>query len=157
MRPGDLRPRIAILGGPNLGRLGRRRPDIYGRTTWHELQTMCEGWAAELDVDLEFAQTDGEGQLVALIHDAADRADGLILNAAAYTHTSVAVRDAVQDLTIPVITLHLTNPAGREDFRRRDLLADVVTAGVFGFGPQGYRLALFGLADLLWRGPAGPE
>lgn len=144
-----MRPKVVILGGPNLGRLGLRQPEIYGRTTWEQLRGLCGGWAAELGLDLDFRQTDSEGELVGMIHAAADGADGLILNAAAYTHTSVAVRDAVAGLAIPVVELHLTNPAAREPFRRHNLLSDVVRAGVFGFGPAGYRLALAGLASLL--------
>ncbi|MCB1183025.1 3-dehydroquinate dehydratase [bacterium] len=143
-----------MLGGPNLGRLGSREPEIYGHTTWSELADLCRDWAAESGLELVFAQTDGEGDLVKLIHAAGDGAAGLILNAAAYTHTSVAVRDAVSAVSIPVIELHLSNPDAREPFRRTNLLADVVTAGVRGFGVQGYRLALQGMAGLLGTGPA---
>ena len=143
--------KVFVLGGPNLGRLGRREPEVYGTTTWAELAALCAGWAADLDLDLEFLQTDSEGELVGLIHRAADEAAGLVLNAAAYTHTSVAVRDAVAAVGIPVVELHLTNPAAREPFRRNNLLADVVSAGVCGFGIEGYRLALEGLAALLRR------
>ncbi len=143
------RPVVHILGGPNLGRLGRRNPEIYGHTSWQELADLCRDWSAELGLALVFAQTDGEGELVQLIHQAGDTAQGLILNAAAYTHTSVAVRDAVEATTIPVIELHLTNPAAREPFRRQNLLADVVTASISGFGVQGYLMALEGLATML--------
>ena len=143
------RPLVHVLGGPNLGRLGTRKPEIYGHTTWQELADLCAGWAAEAGLELAFEQTDGEGELVRLIHRAGDTADGLILNAAGYTHTSVAVRDAVEAVGIPVIELHLTNPDAREPFRRQNLLADVVTAGIRGFGVQGYRLAIDGLAGLL--------
>ena len=140
---------VHILGGPNLGRLGSRKPEIYGSTTWAEVAELCQGWAADLDLELVFDQTDGEGELVRMIHRAGDTAAGLILNAAAYTHTSVAVRDAVEAVSIPVIELHLTNPDAREPFRRQNLLADVVTAGIRGFGVQGYLMALEGLAAML--------
>ncbi len=144
------RPLVHVLGGPNLGRLGTRQPEIYGRTSWAELAELCARWAAAVGLELVFEQTDGEGDLVQLIHRAADRqAAGLILNAAGYTHTSVAVRDAVAALAIPVIELHLSNPDAREPFRRQNLLADVVTAGIRGLGVSGYRLALEGMADLL--------
>jgi 3-dehydroquinate dehydratase-2 len=146
---GSRRPLVFLLGGPNLGRLGRREPVIYGTTTWAELECLCRTEAAALGLDLEFLQTDGEGELVGLIHRAQDQGRGLILNAAAYTHTSVAVRDAVAALSIPVIELHLSNPASREPFRRTNLLQDVVTAGVQGFGVQGYLLALRGMKTLL--------
>jgi 3-dehydroquinate dehydratase-2 len=148
------RPVVHLLGGPNLGRLGTREPEIYGHTTWLELEAMCQDWASALGLALVFAQTEGEGDLVKLVHRAGDSAAGLILNAAAYTHTSVAVRDAVAALNIPVVELHLTNPDAREPFRRHNLLADVVQAGIRGFGIQGYRLALIGLSHLL--DPARP-
>lgn len=138
-------PRVVVVGGPNLGRLGTRQPEIYGHTTWSELESLCRDWAEELGLALDFLQSDLEGELVRMIHGAADTADGLILNAAAYTHTSVAIRDAVAAVDIPVVEIHLTNPDSRESFRRNNLLADVVTAGIRGFGIEGYRLALSGM------------
>lgn len=141
--------RIHVLNGPNLSRLGQREPQIYGTTTLAGLAGLCAGWAAELNVELTFDQCEGEGQLVTWIHRAGDMADGLILNAGAYTHTSVAVRDAVLSISIPVIEVHLSNPAAREPFRRRNLLEDVVYAGVRGFGAGGYQLALQGLVSHL--------
>lgn len=143
------KPKVTILGGPNLGRLGTREPELYGDVTWPELERRCRRWGAELGLEVDFAQTDSEGELVGLIHRAGDASQGLILNAAAYTHTSVAVRDALLTLQIPVLELHLTNPAAREEFRRRNLIQDVVTGGVFGLGTEGYRLALEGMAGLL--------
>jgi len=147
--------RVFVIGGPNLGRLGKRQPEIYGDTSWPELESLCRGWAADLGLELEFLQSDLEGELVRMIHGAGDGADGLILNAAAYTHTSVAIRDAVAAMDIPVVEIHLTNPDARESFRRKNLLADVVTAGIRGFGIEGYRLALVGVAALLRAGHAG--
>lgn len=144
-----MNPRVHVLNGPNLSRLGTREPQVYGTTTLAQLEDLCRGWAAELGLDLACAQCEGEGELVALIHRAGDQADGLVLNAAAYTHTSVAVRDAVSSITIPVVEVHLSNPAAREPFRRQNLLEDVVYAGVRGFGVTGYRLALAGLAARL--------
>jgi len=149
--------RVFVIGGPNLGRLGRRQPEIYGETTWSELDSLCKGWGTDLGLDLEFLQSDVEGELVGMIHRAGDEADGLILNAAAYTHTSVAIRDAVAAVEIPVVEIHLTNPYAREAFRRENLLADVVTAGIRGFGIDGYRLALVGMAALLKAGQPGDE
>lgn len=143
--------RVHILNGPNLSRLGTREPAVYGSTTLAELAALCEGWARDLGLEATFAQREGEGELVELIHRAGDQADGLVLNAAAYTHTSVAVRDAVTSISIPVIEVHLSNPAAREPFRRQNLLEDVVYAGVRGFGVDGYRLALAGLAIRLGR------
>ncbi len=141
--------RVMILGGPNLGRLGMREPDIYGTTTWLELGALCEAWAADQNLEIEFEQANGEGSLVELVHRACDTCDGLIINAAAYTHTSVAIRDAVVAADIPVIELHLTNPTAREEFRQTNLLSGVVDSGVFGFGIKGYQLAIEGLAKLL--------
>ena len=141
--------KVVMIGGPNLGRLGSRQPEIYGDTTWGQLEALCLGWAAELDFDLEFEQSDMEGDIVGMIHRAGDSADGIVINAAAYTHTSVAIRDALAAVDIPVLELHLTNPDAREPFRRTNLLADVVTAGIRGFGIEGYHLALLGMAALL--------
>ncbi|MCK9996047.1 MAG: 3-dehydroquinate dehydratase [Candidatus Krumholzibacteria bacterium] len=144
--------RVFVIGGPNLGRLGRRQPEIYGDTTWSELESLCLGWSGELGLELEFLQSDVEGELVGMIHNAGDDGDGIILNAAAYTHTSVAIRDAVAAVDIPVVELHLTNPDARETFRRENLLTDVVTAGIRGFGIGGYRLALVGISAMLKAG-----
>jgi len=144
-------PRVTVLGGPNLRQLGTREPELYGTVTWAELEARCRAWAGEAGLEVVFAQTDGEGDLVALIHEAGAGSDGLIINAAAYTHTSVAVRDALLTLSIPVLEVHLTNPDAREPFRRRNLIRDVVNGGVFGLGTEGYRLAIVGMADLLAR------
>lgn len=144
-----MKPLIHVLDGPNLGRLGTREPELYGSTTWGELADLCRGWAAAAGLRCECLQTDGEGELVGLIHAAGDGADGLVLNAAAYTHTSVAVRDAVTAVQIPVVEVHLTNPSAREEFRRTNLLEDVVVARVAGFGTDSYRLAVAGLGRIL--------
>lgn len=144
--------KVVMIGGPNLGRLGTREPDIYGSTTWAQLETLCLGWAEELGIELDFLQSDMEGEIVGMIHRAGDTSAGIILNAAGYTHTSVAIRDALSAVDIPVVELHLTNPDSREPFRRNNLLADVVTAGIRGFGVEGYRLSLAGMAGLLADG-----
>ena len=142
-------PLVFMIGGPNLGRLGRREPDIYGHTTWAELEAMCLAAASELSLDLVFLQSDVEGEIVGMLHRADDQGQGVVLNAAAYTHTSVAIRDAVAALAIPVIELHLTNPAAREPFRQKNLLTGVVSAGIQGFGTEGYLMALRGMRSLL--------
>ncbi len=141
--------KVVMIGGPNLGRLGSRQPDIYGDTTWEKLEALCRDWAQEISLELDFLQSDMEGEIVGMIHLAGDSSDGIIINAAAYTHTSVAIRDALAAVDIPVVELHLTNPDAREPFRRNNLLADVVTAGIRGFGIEGYRMALSGMARLL--------
>ena len=143
------RRRIAVLNGPNLGRLGRREPGIYGDATYADLETYCRERAAELEIAVDIRQTDGEGELVRWIHECDELCDAIVLNAAAYTHTSVAVRDAVLCCHVPVVEVHLSNPDAREEFRRRNLIADVVAAGVRGFGLEGYGLALAGAKALL--------
>ncbi len=140
--------RIALLNGPNLNRLGARQPEIYGVRHWDDLVAECRDWAAANDVDLDVHQVDGEGELVALIHRCAAEADALVINPAGYTHTSVALRDALLCVEVPVVELHLSNPDAREDFRRRNLIADVVAASVRGFGARGYLLALDGAVSL---------
>jgi len=141
--------RIAVLNGPNLGRLGDRETEHYGDLTYADLEAYCRERGRDLDLDVTCHQTDGEGDLVGLIHDSAAAYDGIVLNAAAYTHTSVAVRDALLCATIPVIEVHLSNPDAREAFRRQNLIKDVVTGSVQGFGLTGYGLALTGLRSLL--------
>lgn len=142
-------PTIAVLNGPNLDRLGRREPSLYGTTTWQELGDLIRGWAAACGLAADVRQADGEGELVRLIHEASASAAGIVLNAGGLTHTSVAVRDAVLAAPVPVVEVHLTNPARREDFRRVSYLSDAVDGTVQGFGPAGYRLAVEGLAHLL--------
>lgn len=146
-------PIVAVINGPNLGRLGLREPETYGHTTAAELVELCRGWGRDLGCDVRCEQSDDEGGLVRLIHLGGDSASAVILNAGAYTHTSVAVRDAVLAIQVPVIELHISNPAGREALRRRNLLTDVVTAGVQGFGVAGYRLAIAGALALLENSP----
>jgi len=140
---------VAVLNGPNLDQLGRREPEVYGSLPWPQLRVEIAGWAAEHGLTVEVHQCAGEGELVSLVHETAARCAGLVINPGAYTHTSVALRDALLCVRLPVVEVHLTNPARREDFRRRSLIADVVAASVQGFGASGYRLALAGLAELL--------
>ena len=145
--------RVMVLGGPNLGRLGLREPGIYGSRTWAEVAADATRWGAEHGLEVQVHQDDSEGGLVRLIHQAEDGCDGLILNAAAYTHTSVAVRDAVAALSIPCVEWHISNPTAREEFRSTNFLAGVVGAGVFGFGADGIFLALEGLRGMLDASP----
>jgi 3-dehydroquinate dehydratase-2 len=140
---------VHVLNGPNLDRLGMREPDVYGSATYQDLVSDLEAWSDELGLEIFVRQTAGEGELVSWIHEAGVEADGLLINAAAYTHTSVALRDALLTLTIPVVEVHISNPDAREEFRRTNLISDVVTAAVKGFGIRGYRLGLAGLAGLI--------
>jgi 3-dehydroquinate dehydratase-2 len=135
-----------VLNGPNLGRLGLREPDIYGSTTHADLARLCEATGAELGIDVEVRQTDHEGELIGWLHEAADAGWSVVLNAGAWTHTSVAVRDACAQLTAPLIELHISNTHRREEFRHHSYLSAVATGVILGLGVDGYPLALRWLA-----------
>ncbi|HEX3649042.1 MAG TPA: type II 3-dehydroquinate dehydratase [Pseudonocardiaceae bacterium] len=135
-----------VLNGPNLGRLGLREPDIYGSTTHADLARLCEATGAELGIDVEVRQTDHEGELIGWLHEAAGAGWSVVLNAGAWTHTSVAVRDACAQLTAPLIELHISNTHRREEFRHHSYLSAVATGVILGLGVDGYPLALRWLA-----------
>ena len=141
--------RILVLHGPNLNLLGVREPGIYGSATLDEINRSISDLARELDVEVEFYQSNHEGELVDRIQEAVGKFNAILLNAAAYTHTSVAIRDAVAAVKMPVIELHLTNIHAREPFRHTSLLSPVVRGVVMGFGPISYTLAFRGAVDLL--------
>ncbi len=140
-------PLIHVLNGPNLNLLGTREPGIYGAATLADVEALCRAAAERLGFDMVFAQTNSEGALVDLIQ-AARGARGIVLNAAAYTHTSVAVRDAVAAVGVPTIEVHLSNVFSREPFRHHSYLSPVARGVICGFGPQSYALAIAALADL---------
>lgn len=133
---------ILILNGPNLNLLGTRQPEVYGRTTLADIEAMCRSKAADLGVALGFEQSNHEGVLIDAIHAARGLHDGLILNAGAYTHTSVALMDAISSAEIPAIELHLSNIHAREAFRHQSYIAKVAVGVICGFGARGYLLAL---------------
>ena len=137
---------VHVLNGPNLGRLGAREPDIYGSATYADLVARCREVGKELGLDVEVRQTDTESELIGWLHDAADEGAQVILNAGAWTHTSVAVRDAASQLTAPLIEVHLSNVHARETFRHTSYLSDIATAVVVGMGIEGYAAALRFLA-----------
>ena len=140
---------IFILNGPNLNRLGRREPAIYGTRTLDDIAAMLSERAADLGVVLDIRQSNHEGHLIDWLHEAEDSgATAAILNAGGYSHTSVALRDAVAAIATPVIAIHLTDPATREPFRRTDLVADVAALTVKGEGAEGYLTALDAAARL---------
>ena len=131
---------LYVLNGPNLNLLGVREPDIYGHETLADVQAMCE--AAADGTRVVFKQSNHEGQLVDWIHEARLVADALVINPAAFTHTSVALLDALKTLSVPVVECHLSNPAAREDFRRHSYVSLVATGVISGFGPHSYELAV---------------
>ncbi len=136
------RPQIHILNGPNLNLLGAREPEIYGTKTLNDIEKACQSKAVAAKCDLEFKQTNAEGTLIDQVQLAGKSASALIINPGGYTHTSVALRDAISALTIPVIELHLSNIHAREAFRQHSFLSGVVTGVICGFGAEGYILAL---------------
>ena len=142
-------PTVFILNGPNLNLLGVRDPSIYGRDTLGDIEERCTARAASLDLEIDFRQTNHEGQLVDWIQEARELADGIILNAGAFTHTSVAVLDALAAAGLPVIEVHLSNIFRRESFRHHSYVSLAATGVICGLGAQGYELALDAIARLL--------
>ena len=138
--------KVYVLNGPNLGRLGTREPSVYGSTSYADLVALCETTAKELGLDVDVRQTDAEHELLGWLHHAADEGAAVVLNAAAWTHTSVAVRDACAQLTGPLIEVHISNVHAREEFRHHSYLSAVATGVIVGLGIDGYRLALEHLA-----------
>ena len=138
--------RVLVLNGPNLGRLGSREPEVYGSATYDELVATCEQAGREVGLAVEVRQTDDEAELVAWLHEAADAGVPVVLNPAAFTHYSYAVRDACAQLAGPLVEVHLTNPATREAFRHTSVVAGVATGTVSGFGLDSYRLAIRAIA-----------
>jgi 3-dehydroquinate dehydratase-2 len=140
---------VYVLNGPNLGRLGRREPEVYGHESYDDLVALVRGEAAALGLDVDVRQTDDEATLIGWLHEAADAACGVVLNPAAFTHYSYAVRDAVAMLEVPVVEVHLSNIAAREEFRRHSVIAAVASGVVSGFGLESYRLGLHALLPLV--------
>ena len=142
-------PRVLVINGPNLNLLGRREPEIYGRTTLDEINRNLAELGAQLGLAVDTFQSNHEGAIVDRIQQATAGCDGLIINAAAFTHTSIAIRDALAALEVPVIEVHLSNIHRREPFRSTSLTAGVVTGQILGLGAAGYSLALRALAEML--------
>jgi 3-dehydroquinate dehydratase-2 len=139
--------KVLVLNGPNLGRLGAREPDVYGHTTYPGLVEKCETTGAELGLEVEVRQTDHEGEMLGWLHEAADDGTPVVLNAGAWTHYSIAVRDACAQLTAPLIELHISNTHRREDFRHHSYISAVATGVILGLGVEGYPLAIRWLAQ----------
>jgi len=147
--------KILVVNGPNLNLLGRREPGIYGSRSLADINSGLAALAAANGAQLEFFQSNTEGALVDAIQDAAGRFDGIIINPAAYTHTSIALRDALSAIALPTVEVHLSNVYSREEFRHKSLTAPVVLGQITGFGPVGYELALLGLLRYL-QAAGGP-
>ena len=141
--------KIIIINGPNLNLLGEREQSQYGSVTFNSLKKKCIEKANQLKIDLEFFQSNIEGDIVGKIQEARKNFDGMIINAAGYTHTSVAIRDALDIFKKPIIELHISNIYKREEFRHKSLISNIVTGGIFGLGSDGYILAIISLEKIL--------
>ena len=138
---------VLVLNGPNLGRLGSREPEVYGSTTYDDLVAACQKAGGELGLEVDVRQTDAEAELVGWLHEAADNGWPVVLNPAAFTHYSYALRDACAQLTAPLVEVHLTNPHTREEFRHTSVVSGVATGVIAGFGLDSYLLALRAIAS----------
>ena len=143
--------KILFINGPNLNLLGQREQSQYGLLTFDELKDECTSKSKELDMEIEFSQSNIEGEIVNLIQNARKNFDGMIINAAAFTHTSVAIRDALEIFKKPIIELHISNIYKREEFRQKSLISDIVTGGIFGLGADGYILAIISMQKLIQK------
>ena len=143
--------KILFINGPNLNLLGQREQSQYGSITYEELKKKCEEKCKELDLKVEFIQSNVEGEMVSIIQSANEKFEGIIINAAAFTHTSVAIRDALDLFKKPIIELHLSNIYKREEFRHKSLISGVATGGIFGLGAEGYILAIISLQKTLYN------
>jgi len=141
--------KIIIINGPNINLLGEREQSQYGSISFESLKEKCIKKSKEIGIKIEFAQSNVEGELVNLIQKARNNYDGIIINAAGFTHTSVAIRDALDIFKKPIIELHISNIYNREDFRHKSLLSDIVTGGIFGLGAEGYILAIISMQKIL--------
>jgi 3-dehydroquinate dehydratase-2 len=141
--------KIAVINGPNLNLLGLREPELYGTTTLPQIEDRLRSLGAELGAELSFTQLNGEGEIVEAVHALRGKVEGALVNAGAYSHTSLAIRDALAGVQVPFVEVHMTNIYAREPERRRSALADAAVAVVCGFGPESYELALRGLVGKL--------
>ncbi|MDA7713876.1 type II 3-dehydroquinate dehydratase [Candidatus Pelagibacter sp.] len=140
---------IIIINGPNLNLLGEREQSQYGSITFEQLKKNCLDKAKELNINLEFYQSNIEGEIVTCIQKAKDKYNGIIINAAGFTHTSVAIRDSLDIFKKPIIELHISNIYKREEFRQKSLISDIATGGIFGLGDYGYILAIISMQNMM--------
>ena len=141
--------KVLVLNGPNLQRLGTREPEVYGSDTFEDLKIACIDFGKTQDFEIDFRQTDDEATIIKWLHEAADKKMPVIINPAAFTHYSYAIRDAVSMLRAPVIEVHLSNPLSREEFRHTSVVSGVVNGTIAGFGKNSYRLALIAMRELI--------
>ena len=141
--------KIIIINGPNINLLGEREQSQYGSINFDQLIDVCKKKSIELGLKIEFIQSNVEGDLVNIIQDSRKKFDGMIINAAAFTHTSVAIRDALEIFKKPIIEIHISNIYKREEFRHKSLISDIVTGGIFGLGTEGYILAIIAMHKIL--------
>ena len=144
-----MKKKILIINGPNLNLLGEREQSQYGNITFDQLKRNCLNKSKELGIIVDFFQSNIEGEIVNTIQNARNQFDGIIVNAAAFTHTSIAIRDALSVFKKPIIELHISNIYKREEFRHKSLISDIVTGGIFGLGSDGYILAIISMQKLL--------
>ena len=141
--------KILVINGPNLNLLGTREKEKYGQSTLEDIKNKCESHAKKTGTMIKFEQSNVEGEIVNIIQDAKKKYDGIVINAGGYTHTSVAILDALLAVKIPTIELHITNIYKREEFRHKSLISDIVTGGIFGLGTDGYILAIISMQKIL--------
>ena len=140
--------KIMVIQGPNINMLGLREPETYGRMKMEDIHTQMKAVADQAGVEIEFFQSNFEGEIVDKIQECLGTADGIIINPAAYTHSSIAIRDAISAVALPTIEVHISNIARREEFRRKSLIAPVTAGQIIGFGPVGYHLAMMGMLQI---------
>lgn len=140
---------VFVLNGPNLNRLGKREPGIYGQTTLDDIAASCRSTGERLGLEVDFRQSNHEGVLIDWIHEAGEAARGVVINAGAYTHTSIALHDAIKSVTVPVIEIHISNVHAREAYRHHSAIAAAAVGVIAGFGPRSYVLGLEALAGIL--------
>ena len=142
-------PLIAVLNGPNLNMLGSREPALYGAATLEDVEALCAETAAALDLAIDFRQTNHEGELITWVQECRDRARGIVINPGGYSHTSIALMDAILAAELPVVEVHLTNIHAREEFRRHSMISRAANGVICGLGIRGYGLALTAIAEML--------
>jgi len=142
-------PLIAVLNGPNLNLLGTRQPEVYGAATLDDVESLCADVAEQLGLAIDFRQTNGEGELITWVQECRGRADGIIINPAGYSHTSIALMDALKAVDLPVVEVHISNIHRREEFRHLSYVSKVATGVIAGLGVQGYALALRAMAEIV--------